>query len=132
MLRGLIAQRLVRRNCPTCNQDHVITDEESQLLSGQIATGTVVKKGTGCSECNGTGFKGRLPIYEVIEVDPALERLIHKGMAEAELIAAARQNAPSILLDGIAKLKQGLTTPQDVARAVQEDILDTPKDEGAP
>lgn len=131
MLRGLIAQRLVRRNCPDCSEDYAITQADAQLLSGQIAIGTVVKKGAGCDTCNETGFKGRLPIYEVIEVEPGLERLIHEGKSEAELIAAARLHSPSILMDGIAKLKQGLTSPQDVARAVQEDVLDLHKAEEA-
>ena len=61
------------------------------------------------------------PIGAVIEVDADLERLIHEGLSEAELIAAARSRGPGILADGIAKMQAGLTTPQEVARAVHED-----------
>ena len=126
MLRGLVAQRLVRKICQSCALDHEITVAEAALLSGKIAVGTVVKKGTGCDECHASGFRGRLPLYEIIEIDSDLERLIHEGLSEAELIAAARVRGPGILADGIVKMQQGLTTPQEVARAVHEDpsVLD--------
>lgn len=121
MLRGLIAQRLVRRICPTCAQDHTVTAAEAALLSGRIAAGTLVKKGEGCEACHETGFRGRLPLYEVIEIDADMERLIHEGLPEAKLIAAARERGPGILADGVSKMKEGLTTAQEVARAVHED-----------
>lgn len=121
MLRGLVAQRLVRKVCQSCAVDHVITDAESTLLSGKVSAGTVVKKGAGCDECHDSGSRGRLPLYEIIEVDADLERQIHEGLSEAALIAAARARGPGILADGIAKMREGLTTPQEVARAVHED-----------
>ncbi len=121
MLRGLIAQRLVRKNCPACAVDHALTQAESDLLSGQIASGTIVKKSQGCDACHGSGYRGRLPLYEVIEITADLERQIHEGLPEASLIAAARAKGPGILADGIAKMKAGLTTAQEVARAVHED-----------
>lgn len=125
MLRGLVAQRLVRANCPDCAQDHAITDAESALLGHQITAGTIVKKGVGCDTCNHTGFKGRLPLYEVMEIDTNLERMIHEGVAEADLITAARATTGSILTNGIVKMRDGRTTPQEIARAVQEDPLAT-------
>jgi general secretion pathway protein E len=121
MLRGLVAQRLVRRCCPDCRQDHTITEAESALLSGQIPAGSIMPRGTGCDTCNGTGFKGRIPLYEVIEVDSGLEKLMHDGISEAELIAAVRTRGPGILADGIAKMRDGHTTAQEVARAVHDD-----------
>ncbi len=123
MLRGLIAQRLVRRICPDCAKPHVITQSESALLSGAIATGETVQRGTGCDACQDQGFKGRLPIYEIIEVDRALENLIHEGASEAMLQDRARSKAPGILADGVDKLRQGLTTVEEVARAVRDDEI---------
>ncbi|APE42008.1 type II secretion system protein GspE [Sulfitobacter alexandrii] len=123
MLRGLIAQRLVRRNCPDCRIEHAVTRAESDLLSGQLAEGTLISRGAGCESCHDTGFRGRMPLYEVIEMDTALERMIHEGQSEAELIAAARARGPGILADGIAKILAGHTTPQEVARAVHEDAM---------
>ena len=123
MLRGLIAQRLVRRNCPHCLVDHVLTQTESDLLAGKVPAGTTVRKGTGCETCHGSGYRGRLPLYEVIEIDTDLERMMHEGKSEAALIAAARDRGPGILLDGITKMQQGMTTAQEVARAVHEDSI---------
>ncbi len=121
MLRGLVAQRLVRRICPDCARPHIITEGESELLSHAIAAGEEVRRGTGCDTCHGTGFRGRLPIYEIIEVTPALERLVHDGASEAELEKAARQTGPGMLGDGIAKLRAGRTTVEEVVRVVYED-----------
>lgn len=123
MLRGLIAQRLVRRNCPDCRADHELTQTESDLLSGQLAAGAVIAKSTGCESCHDTGYRGRLPLYEVIEIDTALERMMHEGLSEAELVSAARARGPGILADGIEKILAGQTTPQEVARAVHEDAM---------
>ncbi len=123
MLRGLIAQRLVRRNCPECLGDHLVTPAESDLLAGKIAAGETVRKSAGCEACHDSGYRGRLPLYEVIEIDTGLERMMHEGGSEAALIAAARARGPGILLDGIEKMRAGLTTAQEVARAVHEDSV---------
>ena len=121
MLRGLVAQRLVRRVCPDCSRPHSITPAESTILSGALPAGEAVRRGGGCPACHGTGYRGRLPLYEVIEVDAGLERLVHEGASEAQLTAAARRRGPGILLDGVEKLRAGLTTVEEVARAVHED-----------
>ncbi|MBA98941.1 MAG: ATPase, T2SS/T4P/T4SS family [Sulfitobacter sp.] len=123
MLRGLVAQRLVRRVCPDCAAPHVITESESALLSGAISAGETVQRGIGCDACQNQGFKGRLPIYEIIEVDRELERLIHEGASEATLQDRARAKAPGILADGVDKLRQGKTTVEEVARAVRDDVV---------
>ncbi|MEQ6250381.1 ATPase, T2SS/T4P/T4SS family [Sulfitobacter sp. HNIBRBA3233] len=120
MLRGLIAQRLVRRNCPDCLGDHAVTQAESDLLAGKIKAGEIVQRGLGCGNCQNSGHRGRLPLYEIIEVDGDLERMMHEGQSEASLIAAARARGPGILEDGIAKMRSGLTTAQEVARAIHE------------
>jgi general secretion pathway protein E len=123
MLRGLVAQRLVRRVCADCAGPHVITPSESALLSGAIAAGETVKRGAGCDVCHDQGFIGRLPIYEIIEVDRALENLIHEGASEAVLQDMVRKKSAGILADGVDKLRQGLTTVEEVARAVRDDFV---------
>lgn len=123
MLRGLVAQRLVRRVCPDCAGPHVISESESALLSGAVAPGEIVQRGTGCDACQNQGFKGRLPIYEIIEVDRELEKLIHEGASEAILQERARAKGPGILADGVEKLRQGKTTVEEIARAVRDDAL---------
>jgi general secretion pathway protein E len=121
MLRGLVAQRLVRRICPDCAAPHDVTAAESALLGGVLPEGTRVTRGAGCTACHGQGYRGRLPLYEVVEVDATLEQLVHEGASEAALSAAARQRGPGIMDDGIAKIRKGLTTVEEVARAIRED-----------
>ena len=121
MLRGLVAQRLIRRICPDCRTEHATTAAESAQLSGILAPGAAVWHGAGCAACHGTGYRGRLSLYEVVEMDTALEQLVHEAASEAQLTAAARQRGPGIMLDGIEKMRQGLTTAQEVSRAVRED-----------
>ncbi|HVG49917.1 MAG TPA: ATPase, T2SS/T4P/T4SS family, partial [Rubellimicrobium sp.] len=121
MLRGLVAQRLVRRVCPDCAAPHAVTAPEARTLGGLVQAGETVRRGRGCPACHGTGYRGRLPLYEVIELDTGLERLVHEGASEAQVVAAARQRGPGILADGVEKLRAGLTTVEEVARAVHDD-----------
>jgi len=122
MVRGLIAQRLVRKLCPTCRAPHEITQADAALLSGGIEIGAPVFEAKGCDDCGGTGYRGRLPIYEIVVSTPKLEVMIHEGASEAALTAEARKTGPGIVQDGIGKIREGLTTVQEVARAVREDI----------
>jgi general secretion pathway protein E len=123
MVRGLIAQRLVRRLCPDCREDHALTPAESALLSRALPVGTPVYRAKGCDACGQTGYRGRLPIYEIVPGNRTLEDMIHAGASEADLTAAARRIAPGILQDGIDKMRAGQTTADEVARAVREDTL---------
>ncbi len=123
MVRGLIAQRLVRRLCPDCREDHALTPAESALLSRALPADTPVYRAAGCETCGQTGYRGRLPIYEIVPGNRTLEDMIHAGASEADLTAAARKIAPGILQDGIEKMRAGQTTADEVARAVREDNL---------
>jgi general secretion pathway protein E len=122
MVRGLIAQRLVRRLCPDCRVAHVLTESESSLLAGELPVGTKVFAAKGCDACSDTGYRGRVPIYEIVAVTAALETLIHDGASEASLTAQARKTSPSILQDGAGKIRDGLTSVQEVARAVRDTV----------
>ncbi|KIN74990.1 Type II secretion pathway protein E [Sulfitobacter noctilucae] len=121
MLRGLVAQRLVRKLCPDCRTERALTPAEAAMLSGAMTPGMQVFDAVGCDTCADTGYRGRLPIYEIIAMTAKLETMIHEGASEADLSAEARASAPSILKDGVAKIQAGLTTVSEVARAVRED-----------
>lgn len=121
MLRGLVAQRLVRRLCPDCALPHRLSEAESKLLLGVLQPGLEVRRPAGCPACRDQGYRGRLPIYEVIEITAQFEALVHEGASEAELTAEARRHAPGILQDGADKLRRGMTSVEEVARAVRED-----------
>lgn len=122
MLTGLIAQRLVRRLCPHCRREDTATAADSELTGGAIPVGGRVFRPVGCPQCRGEGYKGRLGVYEVIEVDPAMQQAVHDGAGEPELVRLARQRGPGLLEDGAAKVTAGETTVQEVARVVREDV----------
>lgn len=125
MVRGLIAQRLVRKLCEDCRRPHTVTDADAALLSGAVAPGTEIFEAKGCETCGGTGFRGRLPVYEIVTATTALQSMIHEGASEAALTAEARKSSRSILQDGADKIRQGATTIAEVARAVREDSAAT-------
>jgi general secretion pathway protein E len=122
MLTGLIAQRLVRRLCPHCRREDTATAADSEVTGGAIPVGGRVFRPVGCPQCRGEGYKGRLGVYEVIEVDPAMQQAVHDGVGEPELVRLARQRGPGLLEDGAAKAMAGETTVQEVARVVREDV----------
>ena len=121
MLSGLIAQRLVRRLCPECRREEKATTADVELMSGALREGARVYRPVGCPACRNEGYRGRTGLYEVIEVDPVLQALIHDGKSEADLIRQARKTSRSILDDGAVKVEAGMTSVQEVARVVRED-----------
>ncbi|WP_306006172.1 GspE/PulE family protein [Aquicoccus porphyridii] len=121
MVRGLMAQRLVRRLCTACRVPTRLSEAEATLLSGALAPGTEIFEAKGCEDCGGTGYRGRLAIYEIVVATPQLQSMIHEGASEAAMTQEARKTSPGILQDGADKIRDGLTTVQEVARAVRED-----------
>ncbi len=121
MVVGLAAQRLVRKLCPECRREDVASEGDSLLLGGAVTSGEPVWRAEGCPDCHGEGYRGRAGLYEVVAVDEKFQKLIHDGASEAELEAQARTDGPSLLDDGIAKVRAGLTTIEEVARVVREE-----------
>ncbi|MEO0378846.1 MAG: ATPase, T2SS/T4P/T4SS family [Pseudomonadota bacterium] len=118
MLRGVLAQRLVRRICPDCAQQHPLSDAEASLLQNRMQAGETSHAGAGCETCDGTGFKGRIALYHLVEITAGLEQGISNGLPESDLVALAHADGSGLLNDGIAKVREGLTTAQEVARVV--------------
>jgi general secretion pathway protein E len=121
MVVGLCAQRLVRRLCPACRREDVAGEADSLLLGGAVPVGTPIWRAVGCGECHDEGYRGRAGLYEVIAVDDAFQKLIHDGASEAEIERHARRSNPGLLDDGVAKLRAGVTTVEEVARVVREE-----------
>ena len=119
-LAGIVSQRLVRKVCEHCRKPyaapkHVLRDLG---LPEAGARGKKFAKGEGCAECFGTGYSGRTGIYEVVEVNDVVRRAIAEGSTEQELADLAAKAAPTLLRSGIAKAQAGVTTPEEVLRAV--------------
>jgi general secretion pathway protein E len=121
MLVGLAAQRLVRRLCPTCRREDVASEGDSLMLGGALKPGERVWRAVGCDDCGGDGYRGRAGVYEVVAVDERFQAMIHDGASEAEIEAHARRDNPSLLDDGVAKLRAGVTTVEEVTRVTREE-----------
>ncbi|WP_166263646.1 type II secretion system ATPase GspE [Marinobacter caseinilyticus] len=115
-LVGIVAQRLVRVLCDECKQPYTPSEEQCEFIQQDAATPPTIYRATGCASCNQLGYRGRLGIYEVVEVSEALSGLIHKRAGELELEHEARRHGPSIHADGVAKILAGVTTMEEVLR----------------
>src|SRR6478735_4306793 len=115
----VVAQRLVRRICSGCKAPHQYSEEELAPIktSPNWVEGTTTMKGAGCDKCNGTGYKGRAGIYEVMALSPELRRLILRGGSVAELRDQAVEDGMLTLrMDGIVKIQKGVTTLEEVVK----------------
>jgi type IV pilus assembly protein PilB len=115
----ICAQRLVRRICAECKEDHP-TPAQAMSDAGftpDEARRVVPKKGRGCARCNGTGYKGRVGLYEVMEVTEELRELILVGASALELKRKAIDGGMITLRrSGLRKVMEGVTTIEEVAR----------------
>ncbi len=122
-LVGVVAQRLVRRLCDHCRRQYTPPPDTLRLLSISEADAATIPfyKAVGCDQCNHTGYRGRMGIYEVMAVTDKVRRLIAGGSPEAQIRDAALAGGMITLgEDGLAKVKSGVTTAEELLRVVTE------------
>jgi len=127
-LIGMVAQRLVRRLCSSCRQQGPVSEVNARLLSVNPAD-RFWYAGSGCSVCEGTGFKGRIGVHEVVGVDESMQRLIMDRAPSSTLRrSSVAAGMVPIREDALVKMRAGLTTPDEVLRQVyvKVDDLDEP------
>jgi type IV pilus assembly protein PilB len=118
-LNLVCAQRLVRRVCKNCSEPHPMAPEAlvQAGFSPEDGTTVVPNKGRGCDKCNNTGYKGRVGLYEVMEVTEELRELILVGASGLELRRKAVEEGMITLRgSGLLKVKEGVTTIEEVVR----------------
>ncbi|MBR1932042.1 MAG: Flp pilus assembly complex ATPase component TadA [Lachnospiraceae bacterium] len=111
---GVIAQRLVRRLCPKCKRARMATTEEAELLGCRPGEMPQIFEPVGCPSCEGMGYKGRIGVYEIMEMSPTLKHIISRdGKAEdikAEAVkngmSTLRMSASELVLDGITSVPE--------------------------
>jgi type IV pilus assembly protein PilB len=122
-LLGVVAQRLVRRLCPGCRRQYTPDGETLRALniSEAEAAQFVFYRASGCEECNHTGYRGRIAIYEVMRVNDKVRRLIAQRASE-DIVREAAISSGMITLgeDGLSKVKSGITTAEELLRVVTE------------
>jgi type II secretory ATPase GspE/PulE/Tfp pilus assembly ATPase PilB-like protein len=122
VLEGLLAQRLGRRICRECATQFPMPEDVSHRLSpAELAmfNGTV-SRGTGCDECNGSGYYGRIGYFELLVINPALRKAISENRPTTELATLVGDTYRTMRQDGIDRAAEGLTTIEEVLRATQD------------
>ncbi len=123
-LIGILAQRLVRVNCKECKKAEKVPAGLLQEASFDV-TGLgefiELQKGSGCKQCDYTGYESRIGIFELLDIDDAMRHLIVKT-ADATVLKeeAVRSGMRTLKQDGWSKVLAGLTTPDEVLRVTQE------------
>ena len=116
-LVGVVAQRLVRRICPFCKVSYKASSGEKKALNQDLDKELILYKGEGCNECNKTGYKGRVGIYEIIKITNEIRELIDNDAKETELISRAKQLGFKTMSDDASiKVLEGETTLQEMLR----------------
>ena len=122
----VLAQRLARKICVDCRQpihlepqalqDIGLTSDQIQMSAGRL------HKGMGCRTCNGTGYKGRIALYEVMRFTDNLKEMVLQGSSTAELkVAAIKSGMMTLRMSGIAKVLEGVTTTEEILRVTMGD-----------
>lgn len=123
-LNVIIAQRLVRRICAACIQKIEVTQEIREFIETHAEPSFILSdvfRGTGCPECGNSGYKGRISIYEMLEITKEIRDLItHKASEEALRDLAVKQGMVTLIRDGINKVGAGLTTIEEIIRVTRE------------
>ena len=120
-----MGQRLVRLICESCKEERVLSDAEiksiAEILPDLDQNTKKFYIGKGCDVCNSTGYKGRIGVREVLEVNEEIQKLIMARASGQEIKAAAVKNGMTTMVkDGLLKAMQGITTIEEVLRIIQE------------
>jgi len=116
-LRGVLAQRLVRRLCSECSQRVTLEPDESRMVTGMVDVVTEAYRPVGCAACNNSGYRGRVVISEVLTVTPRLARFIAEGAHNEALGEVAKaQGFVTLREDAIHKVAAGVTSVQELLR----------------
>jgi type II secretory ATPase GspE/PulE/Tfp pilus assembly ATPase PilB-like protein len=124
-VRAIMAQRLVRRLCPKCKQPGEINEGELRALridASQLAGATIMRP-VGCDQCRHLGYRGRMGIFEIFEVDDEVRNMINEKESTMHLRKRARElGMRSLREDAVRKVLAGLTTPEEVIASTMGDL----------
>ncbi|HUT36762.1 MAG TPA: type II secretion system ATPase GspE [Planctomycetota bacterium] len=125
-VQAIMAQRLIRRICSTCKEPYEPKPHELRLvgLTQEDVAHVTLYKGTGCAECSQTGFRGRVGIFELMEMDAQIRDMaFNKATTNRIRDQAVASGMRTLLHDGVRKVLQGVTTIEEVLSNVAGDVL---------
>ena len=119
-LKGVVAQRLMKKICPKCREKYTPTKDDLLVLQEDVPE---LWRGKGCDYCNGTGYKGRIAIHEILEIDGEVRQLISKNRPLEEIYKYLEENDKMHTLrhEAIDLVKQGVTTVEEVLKVAYID-----------
>ena len=116
-VNAIIAQRLVKRLCPYCKRKHAVTDSEKVLLGDNGITESF--EPVGCPECNHTGYSGRIAIYEIVELDHRIRKMISTNAPVEDIKRVAAEIGAEFLADNLRELvRRGVTSMDEFNRII--------------
>jgi len=124
-MEAVIAQRLVRKICVHCRREITPDSDLVHKLGPVFEDGDVhYFKGTGCTKCNDSGYKGRVPLYEVLVISEKLRHQISMGASIVDIMElAAEEGTSSLIQDARIRIDQGLTTVEEVLRVLGTQVI---------
>jgi type II secretory ATPase GspE/PulE/Tfp pilus assembly ATPase PilB-like protein len=123
-LEGVLAQRLVRRLCPDCKQPYEPTEPELAEVGVRRAeaVGRTLYRAAGCGECRGTGYRGRVGLYELLLVDEVIGDLVlRRASSRAIKDAAQERGMVTLREEGWRSVCDGITSIEEIGRVTHED-----------
>ena len=119
-LNGVLAQRLVRKICPECKEIYQVSEHEARYVEKEGVEPGQIYHGAGCDSCRGSGYLGRVGIYELLIIDEQFRDMINKDTSVNNMRRSFHESGRrSLFDDGILKVKQGLTTIEEVLRVTK-------------
>ena len=114
---GIIAQRLVRRLCPECKRPHEATEEEKEQLCVSAEQPLTIYEPCGCPKCDQTGYKGRIGVYEILEMSQTLKSIIVKGAGAEEIKEQAlKEGMHTLHMSASEYVVDGITSYHEMMR----------------
>lgn len=118
-LIGIIAQRLARKLCAHCKVEYEINDDEKKLLGKKYNAVTKLYKAVGCPKCQGTGYKGRMAVAEILPFDRELDEMVVQGKTRKEMFKYIMENNfVPMVEDGLEKVVEGHVDLKELIRVV--------------
>ena len=122
-LRAVISQRLVRRICPKCKKSYEATDEEVRRLGLSTEHKHIFYRGEGCADCFNTGYRGRIGVFEILEITLEIRPLISQQAGRPAIeqeLASAHSEFKTLRENAIQLVEEGITTTEEVQRVIYE------------
>lgn len=129
---GFVAQRLARRICSKCSTSYYPSTEVLKTVGWEHRTNELFRRGEGCRDCNNTGFRGRVGIYEVMVMDTELKRIVQQGGSEMDMrVYLAQSQWRPLRQKALDLVKRGESTLEEVLRVTRVDAVDVGDPTGA-